>query len=467
MGKIKYLIFSLGFFILLTTTVDAASASISISNDNITPGTSVKVTSTISSSNSIFFIEGTLKCSGAGVNNQIDLNFETMENNKKSDSKSLTVKPTSVGTIKCTINGKIMDSSSSNWVNVSSSKNINVVKPREKSTNNNLKSLSVEGYELSPSFDKNVLEYTVNLESNVEKITINASKEDGYASLNGTGEKEVQEGDNNFEITVTSETGASKVYKINAIVKDSNPIKQTIDGKEYTVIKRASTLEKPENFEETTVTIENIEIPAFYNEKANITLIGLKDEEGNNYLFRYNSKDNTYIKYQFLTSISQTIVFEDSQEKISNYEKKEVTIDNQKYTVYQNSKDKDYLLIYGMNLETGNKNWYLYNMKEKSIQTYMKDIMDDMNQSFDNKVKEYKVVLLGMAGLSLFLLCIIIIEIISKNKMKKKYLQKIQDMKESKKEIKEDSKEEKTEQEKIKEKEKKKNKKQKIDEDLW
>ena len=72
------------------------------------------------------------------------------------------------------------------------------MKPREKSTNNNLKDLSVEGYSISPSFDKNTLEYTVNLESNVEKIKINATKEDGYASVSGVGEKDVQEGDNKF-----------------------------------------------------------------------------------------------------------------------------------------------------------------------------------------------------------------------------------------------------------------------------
>lgn len=432
MGKIKYLIFSLGIFLLLTTTVNAASASISISNNNITPGTSVKVTSTISSGNPIFFIEGTLKCSGAGVNNQLDLNFETMENSIKTNSKSLTVKPTSVGTIQCTISGKIMDAGSSNWVNVSSSKTINVVKPREKSTNNNLKGLSVEGYTLSPEFNKNTLEYTVNLESNVETITIHAEKEDGYASVSGTGEKEVQEGDNKFEIIVTSETGSSKVYTINAVVQDSNPIEKKIDNKIYTVIKRESALTQPELFESTTVTIEETEIPAFYNKKTGITLIGLKDEQGNIYLFKYNASTDTYTKYEALTSISKTIIFENTDEEIDGFIKTTVTIDNQEYNAYQHEKNKDYLLVYGIDLETGKKNWYLYHIEEKTVQIYMSNIVDNMQLDFDKTLKEYKIVLLGMAGLSLLLLFITIIEICSKNKMKKQYLHKVQKMEEEK-----------------------------------
>lgn len=451
MKKIKYLIFGLVVFLTFSTNANAASATIT-AND-VTLGTSVKVSAKIFSDDPIFFIEGSLTCSGAGVNEKIDLKFETMENNKKSNPYSLTIKPTKIEKIQCKINGKVIDAGSSDWVNVSYSKTINVVKPREKSTNNNLKSLSVEGYTLSPSFNKNTLEYTVNLESNIEKIKINASKEDGYASISGTGEKQVQEGDNKFEITVTSETGNSKVYTVNAVVKDSNPIVKEIDGKSYTVVKRSSALTKPELFESTTVSINDTEIPAFYNETTNITLIGLKDENGSIYLYKYDTKTDSLIKYESLTSSSKTIIFEDTNEVINDYTKTTVTINNIEYNAYQHQSNKNYVLIYGMDIKTGEKNWYLYNIKENSIQTYISDIINTMTDDFNKTLKEYKMVLLGMASLSLILLLIIIIQFISKNKLKNKLLKKLKIEKENSELKKEDSNSEK--QEKLEPKKKK------------
>ena len=108
------------------------------------------------------------------------------------------------------------------------------------------------------------------------------------------------------------------------------------------------------------------------------------------------------------------------------YTKTNVTIDNNIYNVYQYPNNKDYVLVYGIDLETGTKDWYLYNVKEKSIQVYMSDIIDNMKDDFNERLEEYKLVLLGMVGLSLLLLLIVIIQIVSKNKMKKKLLKRIQ-----------------------------------------
>jgi len=409
--------------------VDAASLSISASSKSVVTGGTVTVTvkaSGLAGKFSVTSSNGSVLSGGTG-----SVWLENESKTYKFDAKN-------IGSATITVKTLDVADSSGKAYSKSQSVTINVVKPREKSTNNNLKSLSVDGYSISPSFNKNTLEYTVNLESNVEKIKINATKEDGYASVSGTGEKEVQEGDNKFEITVTSETGKSKVYTLNAVVKDSNPIIKEIDGKNYTIIKRASTLTKPELFDEKTVTINETEIPAFYNEITKITLVGLKDEQGTIYLFKYDSEKDSYSKYESLSSVSKTIIFENTDEVIAGYEKNNVTIDNKEYTGYQTNKNKDYILVYGMDIETGNKDWYLYNIKEKTIQTYMRDIIDSMQDDFDKKIEEYKIVLLGMAGLSLLLLLIIIIQIISKNKMKKKLLKKLQtkEKPESKKEIK-------------------------------
>ena len=87
------------------------------------------------------------------------------------------------------------------------------------SKNNYLQSLSVDGYELSPVFNKEILEYTVELDSTVESIKVNGAVEDSKANLIGTGEIPVVEGSNNIELVVTAENGNTRVYKIIPNVK--------------------------------------------------------------------------------------------------------------------------------------------------------------------------------------------------------------------------------------------------------
>lgn len=97
------------------------------------------------------------------------------------------------------------------------SKTINVTKAP--SGNNNLSSLSVSKGVLN--FDKNKTNYTVNVDSNVTSINISASSEDSKASVSGTGNKNLNYGNNKFSITVTAPSGSKKTYTVNVIRKDN------------------------------------------------------------------------------------------------------------------------------------------------------------------------------------------------------------------------------------------------------
>ena len=74
-------------------------------------------------------------------------------------------------------------------------------------SNNFLKSLSIDGYELEPLFDKNKLEYNVMLNIDTKLVKINAETEDSQASITGAGEVDVVDGINKIEIIVTAENG--------------------------------------------------------------------------------------------------------------------------------------------------------------------------------------------------------------------------------------------------------------------
>ena len=97
--------------------------------------------------------------------------------------------------------------------------NFRIFNPSE---NNNLSSLTVEGFELDKEFNKNNTVYETYVPYATDKVNISAVAEDQKSTVIGTGEKELTVGDNKISITVTSESGAKKVYSLNIIRKEAN-----------------------------------------------------------------------------------------------------------------------------------------------------------------------------------------------------------------------------------------------------
>ena len=80
------------------------------------------------------------------------------------------------------------------------------------STNNDLSSITLDKGSLTPSFNKDTLNYQVTLDSS--NVTIGAVASDKKATVSGVGNKELKEGKNTFVITVTSEAGEKREYQI-------------------------------------------------------------------------------------------------------------------------------------------------------------------------------------------------------------------------------------------------------------
>lgn len=400
------------FLMLFSPKVYAGSLSIWSSSSSVTEGGSVTVTVkanglagkfSITSSNGNILSGGT---SSVWIENgSVNYKFQA----KSTGTATITVNPIDVGDL--STNGKYTGSKSVT---------IKVVKPREKSNNNDLSSLSVEGFSLTPEFSKDQLEYSVEVPAETEKIKINVSKADGYSSMDGAGEKEVSEGDNRFEIKVRSETGREKIYVVNVNVKDNNPIEVKIDGKQYTVVKKASSLEKPELFEEKKSTIEDVEVPSFYNESSNLTLVGLRDEDGKISLYIYDSKSNSYTKYQPLTSSSISIISLPNQEKFKTYSKVSMKIDGESYEGYQINSKSNYIYFYGQRLDSGKKSWYVYDKNEKTIQLYQDEEAKKVQEEYEEKLEESKFVIFCLGGISITLLLIILVLVLTRKSNKKK-----------------------------------------------
>jgi len=90
-------------------------------------------------------------------------------------------------------------------------------KKEDKSNNNNLKEISIEGYELTKVDNNN---YTLSVSNDVTSINVNATAEDTKATITGTGKHDINVGDNNIEIIIKSESGSENKINIKVTRKD-------------------------------------------------------------------------------------------------------------------------------------------------------------------------------------------------------------------------------------------------------
>ena len=283
------------------------------------------------------------------------------------------------------------------------------------SKDNDLKSLSVEGFELSPEFSKDVTEYTVTVPEDTKEVTINATENDSAASVTGTGTFEVTGGTNTFDIVVRAENGSEKTYKVTVNVVDANPINVTVGDVAYTVVKVKEFLPTVNAYQETTVNINDFEIPAYTSELTGFTLVGLKDSEGNISLFIYDADTNTYTPYTELQFNQLTIYVKETSEVLDGYEYGTITINDIEVPAYYTSASSRFAIIYGINVETGEEGFFKYDKTDQSIQKYDDEMINDLLE----KNKLYSYIIIGFSAILIIMFIILIASMKKRKKTKK------------------------------------------------
>lgn len=407
--KNKLFLVLIALLFIPTISVNAASLNVTANQTTITKGGSITVTVKANDLTGKFKVTSSDSNILSGGTSSVWLENETKTYkfiSKNIGSATIKVTPVDVS------------DSSGNVYSTTKTITVKVVAPREKSTNNNLTDLKVEGYNLSPNFNKNTTSYTVELPSEVEKINVSATKESSYSKVSGTGEIEVLEGENKIEIIVTSETGSKKTYTILANVKDKNPITVKVNEEEYTVIKRKSTLNVPEGFEETTTTINETEVPAFKKEGFPYLLVGLKSGEGKIKLFKYDLENKTYEEYKSMTIESYTFYEKTPVDVPSDLEKIEETINEEKYQAYKSKKDGS-IYLYGSLLTGDLTGWYRYSLEDDTLQ--YEEIKEEKKEEPKeaNEPDTKDVIIIALSTLT-FLLFVSLITVTSSKRRKRK-----------------------------------------------
>ena len=419
-------IVSLGLF---TLKVEAASGTIKISSSStVVVGNTVTVTVTLSSSSALGAWEFDINYDSS----YLRLTSSTAENNgtyfvnygngsMKSKTYTLQFRALKSGTTNITVGSyDVYDWNESNMSISRSNKKLTLMTQQELeasySKDNNLKGISVvvgeETYDLEPEFDRDTLEYTVTVPTGTTMVNVSATKNDSTASVSGDGEIEVSEGLNTIPIVVTAQNGDEKTYNLIINVEDQNPINVKIDDKNYTVVKSDTLLTAPTTFTQSSIQIEEFDIPAFVNEDIGYTLVGLKDENGNIRLYRYNNGE--YSLYNEFSSKSYILV-PVSFSKELDYIKTTVEINGSVVGAYKYSEDTNLVIINAIDLETGDENLYLYDPSNGSAMVFD----DTFVESTKDTIRNYTYVIFAFAG-ALFLMLILILGLLHSTKKKQK-----------------------------------------------
>lgn len=259
MQKLKKIILILIFILTaLCVASNVKAATIKVSQDSVEIGKSVTITVSVPNVNTV---DLTASVSGAGTSGTIRIVDGSLTGEAKTFYKSITVTPTSAGTITVSIlsssnavlNGQYVDVSGTSTITVTEpapitppsgnsgcsetttqqkpGNNQTTTQPKPttqtqkpaqetKSDNSNLSGLQIAEGVITPEFSSSIKEYSINVPNEVTKLSIAAVTDSSKATVSIVGNEELKVGQNNIDIIVTAEDGSKTTYKVLATRAD-------------------------------------------------------------------------------------------------------------------------------------------------------------------------------------------------------------------------------------------------------
>ena len=323
-------------------------------------------------------------------------------------------------------NPKLVDWDTESIISTSASSiKVNIKEPViiNYSSDNDLKSLSIEDFELSPAFDKKTLEYTSLVKADTTKIKLNGEVNDKTAKVSGLGEFDVKEGLNEFNIVVTAENGTTKTYVVKVTVPEKDPIMYNFKNGEYNILRKLPE-NIPTNFVSSTTKFNEEDVLSVKNETLDLTLIYLRDKNNKEGFYIYDEVNNDVTFYNEVGSNDFKIYLTNKEIIIKNLEKKEITINDEKVIGYRLTKDSNNYIVTGRNISTGKDEMYIYDTLNKTISVFNENDYNNLINS--NKLYLYVSIGLGVCVFILLLALVLVNN--SKNKLANVFIQKQEEL---------------------------------------
>ncbi len=245
-----------------------------------------------------------------------------------------------------------------------------------------LSSLQVSPGTLSPAFSAGRTTYAMQVAEDVTSIVVSATAADSKATTSVSGANSIQKGRNTVRVTVTAENGAVKVYTINVQAGEDvgDPV-ATIDGADYEFVMSEDGLEAPEGFTAGTTTYKDWDVLSFQSPNKKITVVCLKDEDGENHWYIMDAEKDTFTPYQEYSSQYNRYIIIAAPEGVEipeGFTETTLKIGDNEVVAYQSADvaDKDLYLVYAVNVE-GEEGFYEYDVKEQSFLRYVPMIVSE------------------------------------------------------------------------------------------
>ena len=245
-----------------------------------------------------------------------------------------------------------------------------------------LASLQVSPGTLTPSFSADRTSYSLQVGEDVTNVVVSAEAADSNATTNVSGANSIQKGKNTVRVTVTAENGAVKVYTINVQAGEDvgDPV-ATIDGKEYSFVMSEDGLEAPEGFTAGTTTYKDWDVLSYESPNKKITVVCLKDEDGENHWFIMDAEKDVFTPYQEYSSQYNRYIITAVPDGVAipdGFKETTLKIGDNSVVAYQSEEiaDKDLYLVYAINVE-GEEGFYEYDAKEQAFLRYVPMIVSE------------------------------------------------------------------------------------------
>ena len=226
---------TLGTYTYKVTTKDTGNLTVTLSSILVSNTEGGKISTNTTASDTIRIMESDDTLKSLTINGESVANFSssTLNYTYKTEASSIKITATA-NSSKATITGtgtKTVKYGTNTYNIVVKAENgstktykITVTRPDNRETINTLESLSVDGYTITPTFNKNTKEYSLTVENNVEKVKINATKTSNkstFVSGYGPREQKLNYGENKVYIKVKAENEKENVYTIIIKRKDN------------------------------------------------------------------------------------------------------------------------------------------------------------------------------------------------------------------------------------------------------
>lgn len=437
MKKLSILIIFLSLFIIPTKVFAAGGFGVSSGGVTLNPGGSTTIN--ISSNNAVGRLD--IFSSNVGI---ASVSTESVFIQTPGASQSFTITANSVGTVNifvtttgnfATWDGEIITDKKCISVNVvapasnnnsnSGSVQSNNDNDDAKSTNNKLKKLSIEGYDLEKVDENN---YKSKVKNTTDEIKVIAEAEDSHSKIEGIGNHKLNVGNNTIEIVITSESGDKNKIVLNVerskeinivdldeVLKKSNDneIDIKVDGdtklssKDLTDIKESKktiNLNYSDENKKYTLIVDGSKLNDF-DELYTGVLLESKYKKKIYELSNY--ADGLYLSFNQKSNFPSGVSLKLSvKNKFS---------DNDKVNIYYYDKDSNKLILYksGVKVKDGNIQFQLKNNSDLFIT--MSNIGDNDNNRFN-----IGLLLFGIIGIIGIILIISIVGFVIYKKKKKK-----------------------------------------------